>query len=162
MSNEPQNIGQKLGIARPRIAFHELSSVGLLPKSLLRSVERAYLRRRQPWEEATTIKTLVPGLSPLWHRRSNCPAMAGAPGVWSYDSGPMRSDSHTKIDRGIVPYLAWCGARQLTRNPEMHFFRVDTPIHVMHLLPFRFIALSIAVPILRIRNMKAKHDTRRT
>jgi hypothetical protein len=108
MSNEPQKIGQNLGIARPRIAFHELccAPVELFPKFLLRSVERAYLRRRQPWEEATTIKTLVPGLSPLWYRRSNCPAMAGAPGVWSYDSGPMRSDLHTKIDRGIVQYLA--------------------------------------------------------
>jgi hypothetical protein len=65
MSNAPQEIGQKLGNAHA----HRCSSVGYTcrpsveppPKSLRQSVERAYWGRRQPWEQATTIKTLVSG-----------------------------------------------------------------------------------------------------
>jgi hypothetical protein len=57
--------GQKLGSAHARgcssVGYTCRPSVEPPPKSLRQSVERAYWGRRQPWEQATTIKTLVSG-----------------------------------------------------------------------------------------------------
>jgi hypothetical protein len=108
MSSEPQkNIGQKLGNAHAHAHARHCSSVAYTcrpsveppPKSLRRSVERAYWGRRQPGEQATTIKTLVSGpphcdiADPTW------PASDSPSGVWSCDSGSRHGDSHaTSID----------------------------------------------------------------
>jgi hypothetical protein len=98
----------------------ELSCVGLLPKSLLRSVERAYLRRRQPWEEATTIKTLVPGLSPHGIVDRTVQPWRVRLGYGVVTADPCGRTRTPKLI--VVSSLISRGARQLTRNPEMHFF----------------------------------------
>jgi hypothetical protein len=90
------------------------------PKISARSVERAYLRRRQPWEEATTIKTLVPGLSPHGIVDRTVQPWRVRLGYGVVTADPCGRTRTPKLI--VASSLISRGARQLTRNPEMHFF----------------------------------------